>query len=309
MTYKDQLHALGVEVDGKIAATTQQPAGTAHTGEGDTLGASWDAAVAAAKPPTPPPTTTLYGVSCGDNVANTVNLVHPKRMRCYNQSQLAACKQAGVHEFHHSEKPNLTALGNRDTGTINTLRTQMQAVEAGDATIGHETDNDTPFSKTANSTNQNAAKVYQKAWVVFLEIIAGINSSRDAAHKLTTVDVTTGVLYRQGVPEWWIVQGAACHGVDVYDPNNFDLVYNKLSSLGYTNWSLPETGFQAGSAMTDAGKRASDDEMLARQQADVAKWASYPHPPQKAFIFNNNDSQFQDRPKDAAYIASLCAQG
>jgi len=310
MTYQDQLHALGTEVDTKIASITQQTATTAHTAEGDQLGAAWDAAIAAAKPPTPPPTaTTLYGVSCGDNVANTIALVHPKRMRCYNQGQLASVKSGGVHEQHHSEKPNLTALANRDTGTMNTLRTQFAAVEAGQATIGHETDNDTAFSKTTGSPNHNASKVYQAAWTVFLEIIAGINAGRDAAHKLVTVDVTTGFLYRQGVPEWWIVEGAAVHGIDIYDPNNFDLVYNKLQSLGYVNWCLPETGYQAGHALTDTGKRPTDDQMLARQQADVKKWASYAHPPRWAYIFNNNDSQFQDRPKTAAYISSLCAQG
>jgi len=309
MTYHDQLLALGDEVDSKIASVTTNPKTTAHADEGGALGLQWDQAVAAAKPPAPPPTKTLYGVSCGDNVANTVNLVHPKRMRCYNQSQLAACKSAGVHEFHHSEKPNLTALGNRDTGTMNTLRTQMLAVEAGRVTVGHETDNDTAFSKSNGSPNQQASVVYQKAWTVFLEIVAGINAARDAAHKLITVDVTTGVLYRNGVPEWWIVQGAAEHGIDIYDPHNFQLVYDKLQSLGYSNWSLPETGYQAGTTMTTSNTRPTDDQMLARQQSDVKWWSGLAHPPKSVFIFNNNDSQFQDRPKTAAYISSLCAQG
>lgn len=306
MTYHDQLTALGAEVDSKIAAITRQPVTHGHANEGSTVGTRWDADLAAAKPPV---AKTVYGVSCGDNVANTVALVHPKRVRCYNQGQLAAVKAAGVHEQHHSEKPNLQALANRDAGVMGALRTQMAAVEAGRVTVGHETDNNTPFSKTSGSPNHLASQVYQKAWVVFLEIIAGINASRDAAHKLITVDITTGILYRNGVPEWWIVEKAAEHGVDIYDPNNFDLCYNKLVALGHTNWSLPETGYQAGTTLTDTGKRPTDAEMLARQKADVAKWASYAHPPRTAFIFNNNDSQFQDRPQTAAYIASLCAQG
>lgn len=302
MTNRDDLQAAGATVDQAIASITGMPVGTSHADAGAALGSSWDADVAAAKPPRP---ITVYGSSVGDSAAATKALVQPKRMRTYNQAMLSACKALGITEYHHSEKSNLAALAAQNAAEVKLVRDWFAAVPVGDVTIGHETDNDTPFSTTPGSANHNASKTYQAAWTVFLAIIADLNTSRDPAHQLRPVDVTTGVLYRKGVPEWWIVPTSPVHGIDVYDPHNYDLIYNKLSALGYTDWTIPETGWSADRTATPA----PDATYLARIKADVAKWAAYPHPPQSVYWNNNYGSEFTQRPQTASYIASLCALG
>lgn len=243
--------------------------------------------------------TTVYGISAGDDIRVSQKLVGAKRIRTYQPGQLADAKTLGMADFFHSKKVTPGLLGKRDAATMSAVKTEFAGVPRGRVAFNHEQDNNTTFASAANLAD---AKVYQGDWLVFLEIVAGLNASRVAADRLITCPTTTGILYAHD-PTPWIVTGADEIGTDIYDPIRFAQAAAVALKYGKP-WSIPETGYKAGTADTDAGKLADDPTMLARAKSDHAKYLGLPNPPASVWAFNNNDSEITLRPQTAALWGS-----
>lgn len=252
-------------------------------------------------PGPPPPSGPVYGISAGDNIAASQKLVGAKRIRGYSHQNLLDAISLGMTDFFHSMKVTAGMLGKRDAATMTAVRNEFHLVPRGRVAFNHEQDNNTTFGSAAHIAD---AKIYQGDWLVYLEIIAAENATRTAANRLITCPTTTGVLYKKGDPNLWYVAGADEIGTDIYDPSVIPLAAGFALTKGKP-WSIPETGYKAGTADTDAGKLASDPVMLARAKSDQAVRLALPHPPSSVWAFNNNDSEIQNRPLTAAFWAGL----
>jgi len=252
-------------------------------------------------PPPPPAPKMLFGTSAGPVLPASVSQVGAKRVRTYTPGQLGQAVALGLSTFH-SRKVNQTALAARDTGEMSSVKAEFATMLRGVAAIDHERNND----QTVLANVLADAAEYQKAWVVFLEIIAQINGGRAPADKILTCPTTTGDVFNHpGGMDPWYVAGADLMGFDIYVPVNYSKAA-AYADLKGKDWIVPEFGITTGGTPNPG---QNDPAKAARIISDVALCRSFKRPPVQMYEFNNNSSIINGCPASIAALATLCALG